>query len=118
MPSLHKPDRNEPILLLAKALDPGGGETLLIGLEAMRELNYVEGRNLAVHRAAAAGRIEDLVPLARNLVDANVDVIVTTASRETRTANAGHVHHADRHDIRGGSCRPGWWRATPGRAGT
>ena len=37
MPSLHKPDRNEPSLLLAKALDPGGGETLLIGLETPRQ---------------------------------------------------------------------------------
>src|SRR5512145_960822 len=55
-------------------------------LEAMRELNYVEGRNLVVSRASAAGRVEDLTVLARNLVQANSDVIVTTATRETRAA--------------------------------
>jgi putative ABC transport system substrate-binding protein len=55
-------------------------------LEAMREMNYAEGRNLVVSRASAAGRAEDLTVLAGNLVQANVEVIVTTATRETRAA--------------------------------
>src|SRR5262249_37536976 len=55
-------------------------------MEAMRELNYVEGRNLLVKRASAAGRGERLPALARDLVRANVDIIVTTSTRETRAA--------------------------------
>jgi hypothetical protein len=44
---------------------PGSTETdsWLPFLEAMRELNYVEGRNLVVSRDAAAGRAEDLTVL-------------------------------------------------------
>ncbi len=53
-------------------------------LDAMHELNYVEGRNLIVTRASAAGRAERLAGLARDLVQANMDVIVTTSTRETQ----------------------------------
>ncbi len=55
-------------------------------LEAMRELGYVEGRNLTLKHASAAGRPERLPGLAANLVSAKVDVIVTTAWRETQAA--------------------------------
>jgi ABC-type uncharacterized transport system substrate-binding protein len=55
-------------------------------LDALRELNYVEGRNLIVKRASAAGRAELLAGLARDLVQGNVDVIVTTSTRETQAA--------------------------------
>ena len=53
---------------------------------AMRTLGYVPGRNLLIKRASAAGSEERLSELARHLVRANVDVIVTTAARETRAA--------------------------------
>jgi putative ABC transport system substrate-binding protein len=53
---------------------------------AMRELGYVEGRNLVVKRAAAAGSSERLRELASDLVRAKADVIVTTSTRETRAA--------------------------------
>jgi putative ABC transport system substrate-binding protein len=55
-------------------------------INGMRELGYVEGRNLVVKRAAAAGSPERLRELARDLVRANADVIVTTSVRETRAA--------------------------------
>jgi putative ABC transport system substrate-binding protein len=55
-------------------------------LDALRELNYVEGRNLVLKHMAAAGRPERLAGLAGDLVRANVDVIVTTSVRETRAA--------------------------------
>jgi putative tryptophan/tyrosine transport system substrate-binding protein len=55
-------------------------------LEAMRELNYVEGRNLIVRRAFAEGN-DDLLPsLVADLVQAKVDAIVTTSTLETRAA--------------------------------
>jgi putative ABC transport system substrate-binding protein len=52
----------------------------------MRELGYVEGRNLSLKRAVAAGRPERLAGLADDLVRAQVDVIVTTSWRETQAA--------------------------------
>jgi putative ABC transport system substrate-binding protein len=52
----------------------------------MRELNYVEGRNLVMKRAAAGGRPERLAGLADDLVRTPVDVIVTTSWRETQAA--------------------------------
>src|SRR5215467_4113445 len=53
-------------------------------LDAMRELGYVEGRNLAVRRAFAKGHPADLPRLIAELLRPGVDVVVTTATRETR----------------------------------
>src|SRR5215831_9878680 len=53
-------------------------------LEAMEELGYVEGRNLVVRRAFAKGHAEDLPRLVAELLRTGVDVVVTTATRETR----------------------------------
>jgi putative tryptophan/tyrosine transport system substrate-binding protein len=53
-------------------------------LDAMRELGYVEGRNLAVRRAFAKGHPENLPRLVTELVRSGVDVVVTTAIRETK----------------------------------
>ena len=55
-------------------------------LEAMRELNYVEGRNLVVRLAFAEGRPERLPSLIADLMEAKVDVIITTATQETMAA--------------------------------
>jgi ABC-type uncharacterized transport system substrate-binding protein len=55
-------------------------------VEAMREANYVEGRNLAVKHAFAAGRPDRLADLVGDLVQSRVDVIVTTGTRETLVA--------------------------------
>jgi ABC-type uncharacterized transport system substrate-binding protein len=56
-------------------------------LGAMRELNYVQGRNLLVKFAFASDQPERLAGLAGDLVRAGVDVIVTTSVRETRAAH-------------------------------
>jgi len=55
-------------------------------LKAMRELGYVQGRNLLVKFAFASDHPERLAGLAKELVRAGVDVIVTTSVRETRAA--------------------------------
>lgn len=47
-------------------------------IEAMRELHYVEGRNLVLRPAFGDGKAERLPALAADLVRAQVDVIVTT----------------------------------------
>ena len=54
---------------LTKALDEG-----------LRELGYVEGRNIAYERRFAGGKQERLPALAAELARANVDVIVTGAN--------------------------------------
>jgi putative ABC transport system substrate-binding protein len=52
----------------------------------MRERGYVEGRNLAVKGAFAKGRAEDLPRLVGGLLRSDVNVIVTTGTRETIAA--------------------------------
>ena len=55
-------------------------------LEAMRELDYVEGRNLIVRRAFADGKGDRLPGLVADLVQSKVDLIVTTSTQETKAA--------------------------------
>jgi ABC-type uncharacterized transport system substrate-binding protein len=52
-------------------------------IEAMRDLNYVEGQNLVIRPAFADGKAERLPALVAELLSGKVDVIVTTANRET-----------------------------------
>ncbi len=49
-------------------------------LKGMRDLGYVEGRNLVVERRFADGKLERLPGLAAELVQLKVDVIVTAGS--------------------------------------
>ena len=53
-------------------------------LDAMRDMGYVEGRNLTVRRAFAKGHPENLSRLVADLARSGVDVVVTTAARETK----------------------------------
>ena len=53
-------------------------------LEALREVGYIEGQNLAVKRAFAKGRPEDLDRLVMDIARSGIDIAVTTATRETR----------------------------------
>jgi ABC-type uncharacterized transport system substrate-binding protein len=55
-------------------------------IDAMRDLNYVEGRNLVIRPAFADGHAERLAALAADLVRAKVDVIVASASLEVTAA--------------------------------
>jgi putative ABC transport system substrate-binding protein len=55
-------------------------------LEALRELNYVEGQNLLVNLAIAEGKPDRLPSLVAELIRAKVDVIVTTSTQETLAA--------------------------------
>jgi putative ABC transport system substrate-binding protein len=54
----------------------------------LRDLGYVEGRNLAVERRYADGRVERLPALAAELVQRRVDVIVAGGSAAVRAAQA------------------------------
>ena len=52
-------------------------------LEALREQSYVEGRNLVVREAFLEGRADRLRSAIADIVQAKVDVIVTTSTPET-----------------------------------
>ena len=52
----------------------------------LEELGYVPGRNLVLERRYAAGRLEDLPAMARDLIRLRVDVIVAIGSAATRAA--------------------------------
>jgi ABC-type sugar transport system substrate-binding protein len=53
-------------------------------LEALRELNYVEGRNLVITPAFGDGKAERLTALVTGLVNAKVDVIVSSGLSDTQ----------------------------------
>ena len=55
-------------------------------LQALRELGYVEGRNIAVEFRAAEGKEERLPVLAAELVSLNVDVIVAPGTAPAQAA--------------------------------
>jgi len=72
--------------LLTLGADPTRSPFRQKVLEAMRELKYVEGRNLIIRRAFAGGDVDRLPGLVADLVQAKVDVIVTTSTQETLVA--------------------------------
>jgi putative ABC transport system substrate-binding protein len=55
-------------------------------IPALRELGYVEGKNLAVEWRAAEGKLDRLAGYAAELVKLNVDVIVTVGPQSTQAA--------------------------------
>jgi putative ABC transport system substrate-binding protein len=59
--------------------------------QGMRELGYVEGKNLVIEWRFADDRIERLPDLAAELVRLKVDVIVTAATSSARAAQKATV---------------------------
>ncbi|HEX9446291.1 MAG TPA: ABC transporter substrate-binding protein [Candidatus Binatia bacterium] len=56
--------------------------------QGLRELGYIEGRNILIDYRYADGKVDRLAALAAELVSLKVDVIVTAASSATRAAKA------------------------------
>ena len=54
--------------------------------QGLRELGYVEGKNIVIERRHAEGKLDRLPALAVELVRLNVDVIVTSGPTATRPA--------------------------------
>jgi len=80
------PERAYKLGILTLGSDPARSGFWQRFLDSMRELNYVQGRNLIVWRAFADGNEERLSDLAAGLVQAKVDVIVVTSTREALAA--------------------------------
>src|SRR5919108_1129038 len=50
--------------------------------EGLRELGYVEGKNISIEARWAAGNLDRLPALTRELVDLNVDLLSSLATRD------------------------------------
>jgi ABC-type uncharacterized transport system substrate-binding protein len=70
----------------SERLTPGEISTHFV--EALRDLGYVEGRNLVIESRYAGGRPDQIPEFASELVRLKVDVIVTVGTRETIGAKA------------------------------
>lgn len=57
-------------------------------LDGLRELGYVDGKNIAIEERSADGRLEMLPEMAAELVRVPVELIVTTGWLSTRAARA------------------------------
>ena len=55
--------------------------------QGLRELGYVEGKNIVIEWRFAEGKLDRLPALAAELVHLKVDIIVTTGLGSTRPAN-------------------------------
>jgi putative ABC transport system substrate-binding protein len=72
--------------LVSIGADPGDPVVFRPFLEQLRELGYVEGRNIILERRFAAGRDELIGDFVTDLVQRKVDIIVVTGNRESITA--------------------------------
>lgn len=67
----------------------GGDETMTAGMQgALRELGYVDGRNLAMDIRFADNKLNRLPALAQELVASKVDVIIAVGAAAVRAAKA------------------------------
>ena len=69
---------------LSQASATGAGFKLF--LDALRELGFIEGQNLAIDYRLAAGRLDKLASLADDLVRLKMDVIATAATPAAKAA--------------------------------
>jgi ABC-type uncharacterized transport system substrate-binding protein len=76
------------------ASDPARQEAFRQGL---RELGYVEGKNIVIEWRFAEGKSERVSALAAELVRLKVDVIVTSGPGATRSSQGGDKHNSHCH---------------------
>jgi putative ABC transport system substrate-binding protein len=73
--------------LVSIGADPTNPVNFVPFLQQFRDLGYIEGQNVIVDRRFAAGQADLIAGFVADLVDRNVDVIVTTGSREVEAAS-------------------------------
>lgn len=72
--------------LLSIGADPANPVNFLPFLQQFRALGYIDGQNVILERRFADGQLDLVAGFITDLVDRNVDVIVTTGGRETEGA--------------------------------
>ena len=87
----------------------GGGQLLAAFVQRLRELGWVDGRNVAIEVRWAEGRSERFAEIAAELVRLKVDVILTHNTPPVPRSQAGDIGHPDRVRVSGrsGRHRPG-----------
>ena len=65
--------------------------------QGLRELGYVEGKNIVIEWRSAEGKLDRLPALAAELVRLKVDVIVTAGPSATRAAKEATVYDSHCH---------------------
>src|SRR5262245_2210309 len=76
-------------------------------VQRMRDLGWIDGRNVAIEYRWAEGRSERLAEIAAEFVRLKVDVIVTQGTPPTLATKKGNSDHPNRFRGDGG---PGWQR--------
>ncbi len=84
--ALAQPRTVPRVGLVSIGADPLNPVNFLPFLEQLRALGYVEGQNVVLEQRFAAGQAELIAGFVADLVGRNVDVIVTTGSREAEAA--------------------------------
>ncbi|MGH7771144.1 MAG: ABC transporter substrate binding protein, partial [Candidatus Binatia bacterium] len=77
-----------PIGYLGGSLLSGNAARIEAFRQGLRELNYVEGKNIVIDWRSAEGQGDRLPALAAELVRRKVDVIVSSGGSPTRAAKA------------------------------
>jgi putative ABC transport system substrate-binding protein len=72
--------------LVSIGADPANPVIFRPFLQQFRELGYFEGQNVVFEKRFAAGEVDFISGFIADLVDRNVDVIVTTGQREGEAA--------------------------------
>ncbi len=86
MAQAQQPTKVTPIGYLAGASLSANAARFEAFRQGLRELSYVEGKNIVVERRSAVGKSDRVPALAAELVRLKVDVIVTTGPGPTRAA--------------------------------
>ena len=87
----QQPGKTHRVGLLTAGTDPKNPSSLNPFFDSMRELNYVEGRNLVVTRGFGDGKFERLPSLIDEILRAKVEVIVTSGNREILALRKANV---------------------------
>src|SRR5262249_2661067 len=113
----QQPAKLPTIGFMGQTTRSAAGEWTAAFVQRLRELGWIDGRNVAIEYRWGEGRSERFAEIAAEFVQLKVDVIVTSGNSTSPRGKAGDISHTDRLcDDRGpGRHRPGHQPGTTGR---